>query len=77
MSKEVPVGVIDRTRAVIERICDCAHGARDRAHSTYARVSHVALASSLSLLRCGNIERLRAIEHTRAALEHTWYDQVH
>ena len=53
LSKEVPVSVIDRTRAAIERTCDYAHGAHDRAHSTYARVSHVALAPSLSLLRWG------------------------
>jgi hypothetical protein len=75
MSKEVPVSSIDRTRAAIEHTCDCVHGARDRAHSIYAHVSHVALAPSLSLLRHGNIEQLRALERKLArssALTLTW-----
>jgi hypothetical protein len=75
MSKEVPVSSINRTRAAIKHTCDRAHGARDRSHSTYARVSHVALAPSLSLLCHGNIEQLRALERKLArssALTLTW-----
>jgi hypothetical protein len=47
MSKEVLVSAIDHTRATLECTCDHVHGARDHAHSTYARVSCVALAPSL------------------------------